>query len=301
MHNKPQGITTIAHTTRRVEIETTSRCTARCVHCPREYLEPREMTLETFTRIAQAYVEYRAHLATSGNHVQGPVFIFSGAGEPLLNKLTPDFIALAKQAGFPTKMYSNASSIKQERISPVLQSGIDEVSISFSGIRPEEFSAITGGLSFADTLENVLAFHAAAQASETAVYVTYNAFDQLTSTDTEIHAFWEARGIPCKGPYAVWNRGGLLSALPKRPSLDTVGPVDLDETVWCERLKHYDTVRADGTFIYCCCTFGHSIDTALGNIHRDPLIEIHRRYDAVLREKDPLGICVKCLKPEEHF
>ena len=152
-----------------------------------------------------------------------------------------------------------------------------------------------------NSLKNGLLLRDVAVSNKIIFYVTYNAFPQLKSTDEEIQTFWANYRVTCRGPYSIWNRAGLVSLDKSRKTLDINRAINMKQEVWCARLQFYDTITANGDYVYCCCTFGHPKMVSLGNILTDGLDEVHKQYERVLKKKDLLNICQSCEKPSETF
>jgi len=295
----------IRHETLHVEIEVNSFCNASCIHCPRDNMPPHEMMDEiTFENILSKYVEYRKKISL--NLVTGkefwPKFIFSGGGEPILNPRTPKFIEESKKQGFHTKIYSNAIKLDEENIEALVSSGIDEISVSFLGINEKEFFRAFQNRNYEKALSNVLVLRDIVKGSGTKFRVTYNALDTLESTDEEIHAFWEEKGIECGGPYVVWNRGDQITQFEhKRVALDKNKAINFAQEVWCLRLQHYDSIRANGDFTYCCCGYFNKDVPILGSINQDSLEKMHNAYEEILKRKSNNTMCRSCIKPSETY
>lgn len=129
-----------------IQIEVTSRCSNRCVMCPRVALadEWREMDLpwETFERIAPAFPRTR-HV-----HLQG-------WGEPLLHPRLFDMIALAKAAGCGVGLTTNGMRLSPEVAARLLDLRLDLLSVSIAGATRETHEAIRVGSDFSLILENL--------------------------------------------------------------------------------------------------------------------------------------------------
>lgn len=218
--------------------------------------------------------------------------IFAGGGEPDLHPLAAHFVSLAKNAGFYTKVFSNAARLTPDYARALVVSQVDEISISCHGITPQEVRATMGLKTYEGMIGNILFLRRQLNGRSTGMYVTYNALDELESTDEGIHRFWSEKGIDCFGPYPVWNRAGQLKRLPTgRRALFPSRQVNFDHPSWCARLSYFDSIAANGDYVYCGCGFFAKDAPVLGNVHTDPLSVVHAAYQNVLKKKSENAMC----------
>ena len=128
-----------------IQIEVTSRCTLRCVMCPRVALADRwpalDLPWEAFQRIAGAFRHTRfVHL--------------QGWGEPLLHSRLFDMIAAAKGAGCRVGFTTNGMLLDQETRQRLLHLDVDLVAISIAGATRETHERIRAGSDFSTILWN---------------------------------------------------------------------------------------------------------------------------------------------------
>jgi len=132
-----------------LQVEVTSRCTNRCVMCPRTVLGERwpeiDLSWEAFERTARAF-PYTRHV-----HLQG-------WGEPLLHPRLFEMIALAKSAGCRVGLTTNGMPLDQGMAKRLLDLGLDLLSISIAGATPETHEGIRVGSAFSRILEHVRQF-----------------------------------------------------------------------------------------------------------------------------------------------
>jgi sulfatase maturation enzyme AslB (radical SAM superfamily) len=298
-------ILTINHRALFVEIELTSYCNARCIHCPRDDMRaPQMMTERTFDAILDRYSLYRNQLcAEAGPNARiFPKLYFAGGGEPNLHPRAASFLSSAKTSGFYTKIYSNAARLTSNYAQTLVDSHVDEISISCHGVTPQEVSATMGLKKYDEMIENILFLKRQLNWSHARMYVTYSALDELETSDEEIHGFWSQKGIDCFGPYPVWNRAGQLKKLPtqRRPLFPT-RKVSFDHAAWCARLSYFDSIAANGDYVYCGCGFFAKDAPVLGNVHSAPLVAVHAAYQDVLKRKSENAMCRVCFKPSERY
>jgi len=128
------------------QIEVTSRCTLRCVMCPRVALADRWPSLDlpwgAFQRIADAFRHTRfVHL--------------QGWGEPLLHPRLFDMIAAAKAAGCQVGFTTNGMLLDRPARERLVSLEVDLVAISIAGATRRTHEGIRVGSEFATILWNV--------------------------------------------------------------------------------------------------------------------------------------------------
>jgi len=128
-----------------IQVEVTSACNAACIYCPRTFYreswEDRHLPLDVFRRLVPAFAKTR-HV-----HLQG-------WGEPFLH---PDFfemVAIAKAAGCRVGTTTNAMLLNKERITRIIESGVDIIAFSLAGTG-EKNDVIRKGTSLKKVLEAI--------------------------------------------------------------------------------------------------------------------------------------------------
>ena len=116
---------------KRVQIETTSYCNAKCVMCPHPIMPRRNqhMGQELFEKIISELSEHRDKLKVLSLHF---------LGEPLMDPMLFERIRLVKDAGIKeVQLNTNAQLLNEERAENLLKSGIDAVTFSLGGLELE--------------------------------------------------------------------------------------------------------------------------------------------------------------------
>ena len=130
-------------------IETTSICNAGCVMCPHTAMKRKKelMRDETFDLIIKK-------LKREGI---GPLaVILNGFGDPLTDQKIFDRVRTIKKEfpGTIVKFYSNLGLANDKVIENILNSGLDEINVSFNGYDRENYEK-TMGIDFQKTLDNL--------------------------------------------------------------------------------------------------------------------------------------------------
>jgi len=134
-----------------IMIENTNCCNSQCVTCPREKLtrKPGFMDFGLFEKIIKELSPMR----------RKPVMHLHGFGEPLLDKLLPERIKLAKACGIKhTYIFTNASLLFPETSRKIINAGLDKMKISFYGTNEESYNATMRGLNFKTAFQNITDF-----------------------------------------------------------------------------------------------------------------------------------------------
>lgn len=127
-----------------VRYEVTDHCNASCIMCPRDKHEKgREhgiMDLEKYKKSIDEVVALGCKK-----------IVLTGFGEPLVDVTLEDKIRYAKSKNLNTYIISNASILTEKRCRSLVESGLDEMRISFYGMRKESYEAVMRKLNFEKT------------------------------------------------------------------------------------------------------------------------------------------------------
>lgn len=128
-------------------VEPTFRCNLECLMCPRFSSEDPslDMSMETYRRIQESMVY--AHTVD-----------LTGWGEPTLHRNIYEMIRMAKEQGCITTMTSNGTTLNEVNGRRLIEAGLDRLTISVDGIRPETYNAIRIGSSFERVTRNLERF-----------------------------------------------------------------------------------------------------------------------------------------------
>lgn len=119
-----------------IRIESTASCNFRCIHCPTG-IEPNSrkiLTVESFSYIVNQFKK---------EQFIPRVVVLYHAGEPLLNKYLPDFVAMLKNIGVKKTVITTNGSLLNNRIAKnLILAGLDELKVTFDGQSAEENNKI---------------------------------------------------------------------------------------------------------------------------------------------------------------
>ncbi|OGP71994.1 MAG: hypothetical protein A2Y80_05945 [Deltaproteobacteria bacterium RBG_13_58_19] len=205
-----------------IQVEVTSHCNAACIYCPRTAYQDkwvsRHLPLETFKKILPALARTRL------------VFL-QGWGEPFLH---PDFfrlVSLAKQAGCQVGTTTNGMLLDAEKITKLVELGIDTVAFSLAGIDGKN-DKVRQGTSLRTVLENIQALQQAKERWGKAKPAIHIAYMLLSS------------GLPAlaKLPSVLASLGiaqVVISTLDFVPSGEL-----LQEALWPANLREYEDLQS---------------------------------------------------------
>ena len=114
------------------QIELTSRCNERCVHC---YI-PHELKLKDIS--SELYYDVLKQLSK-----MGVLYVTLSGGEPMLHPNFVEFLLAAKKYDFYVNVLSNLTLINDEIIGALKEGNVTSVQVSLYSMNPEHHDAIT--------------------------------------------------------------------------------------------------------------------------------------------------------------
>jgi len=268
-----------------LQIETTSRCSLRCIMCPRRFMtRPAEdMQPELFRRIIEQSAG-RAELA-----------ILHLMGDPLLNPHIFEMVACCRQAGIRTVISTNGMHLSGEAINRLYEAKLDIIILSFDGGTKATFEQVRAGADF-DRVTAAYRNFILRQSEYRHRVRPVIQMIRFQTTEKETGAFfklWQGtRADIIVKPFTLWQ-GNLddINAL-------TVPDLKPLERNLCDRAWQWLTVASDGSVIPCCRDYDATV--RLGNLNRQPVSEIwngvpfteFRRQHAAGRSRVP--VCRRC-------
>lgn len=194
--------------------------------------------------------------------------VLTGFGEPLLDRKLEKKIAYAASKGLKTYIITNGSAITKKRAQALINAGLDEMRVSFYGMRPESYNAVMRGLEFQKTCDNLLYF--LSLKGKTKVQLSYLVFDENESDVEEFKSFWE----PKVDYIEIWKPHNFGDGREYR--------VRFGEKKTCGRPENGPLqIQWNGEVIPCCYDYNNQI--ILGNAFETPIPEIlyGEKYEAL--------------------
>jgi MoaA/NifB/PqqE/SkfB family radical SAM enzyme len=135
----------------KIYVEPTSRCNLDCVTCIRHSWDEPFGDMEW--SVYQALIDGLAELP------EAKTVAFAGLGEPLLHEKFPEMVRLAHGRGLRTEMTSNAMLLTPSLAERLIDTGLDQFTVSIDGASGEAHGAIRSGASLEEITANVRTFY----------------------------------------------------------------------------------------------------------------------------------------------
>jgi len=169
-----------------VRYEVTDLCNARCIFCPREKHDRPHgiMDQRQYERSIDEVVALGAEQV-----------VLTGFGEPMLDRHLEDKIRYAKHKGLRTYIITNGSALNPKRASGLLLAGLDEMRVSYYGMRAETYGAVMRGLDHDRTTKNLLNFLSVRKSLgiDCKVQLSYLVLTENEQDVDDFLAFWEPK------------------------------------------------------------------------------------------------------------
>jgi radical SAM protein with 4Fe4S-binding SPASM domain len=272
-----------------IAIETTNVCNAKCVFCPREAMTRKTgvMDMDTFRLIIDRIKE-------SGIKVK--VIDLNGFGEPLLDPHMAERIGYVKKTlGCGTIFFTNAALLTEKKAEEIINSGLDEMNISFNGVTPEGYEKTMVNLKYDAVEKNIANFmKKRKEMGKTKPYVYMSCI--YTEKDFDQQAFADK-----------WK--GIVDSIFIMPA-EKWGSIESDDIPYeslpykarewpCSRLWTAMWISWTGDLHVCCKDYNGS--TIMGNLTKRSLMDIwqgekYKKFRELHKtgEHDKIPICKGC-------
>lgn len=250
-------ITSLLHP--EVRYEVTDKCNASCIMCPRD---KHEHGREHGIMNQQAYERSLDEVVALG----AQKVVLTGFGEPTLDKRLEQKISYAKSKGLLTYIITNGSTLSTKRARTLIEAGLDEMRVSFYGMRPETYNAVMQGLDFDKAMKGLLGFLELRKelGSSVRVQISYLEMEENKSDTEHFQEFWE----PKVDALEIWRPHNWSDG---RHYRDTDVAEEVRDS--CGRPENGPLqIQWNGEVIPCCYDYNNAI--ILGNAFRQPVLEI---------------------------
>jgi radical SAM protein with 4Fe4S-binding SPASM domain len=286
----PGGMTTAFPDT--VSVELTDHCNLACPSCPQPHMtgEKGFMTMDLFRKVVDECCRHPSFTS----------LVFTGYGEPLLH---PDLCAMsryAKERGVRiVRTYTNAKSLNRDRTDELLlDSAVDEITLSLNGADAESYARIKGSTDFEHVVGNIKHFLGRKRELRRIKPFVNLHLLALTDQDYDVDAF-AAEWQPLLGP------GDCLAS---KPSHNFAGQVagpdygvleDGGARSACGQLWSYLFVARAGEVSPCCIdpfqrlALGNAFDSDLEELWGSPALRRMRACHEA-DSYDELPLCAGC-------
>ena len=284
-----------------IQVETIKACNFRCNYCAYSSLkiEPYVMQLDVFKNISNSLCKFP-------NKIKN--FVFSGLGEPLINKDIFKMISLIKNTDHVenTTVLTNGSLLNENNIDNILNTYIDEIRISLQGITEEDYYKICGyKINFKEFVDNIEYLYKNRGNTKIALKIADIAID----TEDKQKKFFEL--FEDKADYLIIQKisplqnivdySNIISDYSKGVYLE--GNIDC---LVCPQPFYSMQILADGRVVPCCSL---NLDSpTIGNINSKNIYEIwndNKLRDLRIRmlkvNKNLIDGCKNCNYPKFQY
>jgi len=237
-------------------VETTAKCNLYCPMCPREtHKQPKaDMSDEVFQRL----------MSEAGDTAEHMMLI--GLGEPFMDPHIFERIEFCHQHSISALLSTNGTFLDERNAARILDSPLDQMTLSFDGARKETFEFYRKGANFEKVRDNFVRFarmkHDRGSKLQVVIQMVRMAGNAAEVGD--FMAFWSA--IP-----------GIDEVRIKEDETNVIGPAGHAAEDWkhpCHYLWRGPMYVKQSGDVYPCCQ-SYSLDGApLANIMEKPLLEI---------------------------
>ena len=251
-------ITSLRHP--EVRYEVTDHCNAECIMCPRDlHKNARPHGIMNLAKYKKSIDEV---VALGCRQV-----VLTGFGEPLIDKRLEEKVAYAKSKGMRTYIISNASLLTKERSLRLINAGLDELRVSYYGMRKETYETVMVGLEYDETMKNLQDFLDARV--ELGVKRPRFELNWLVLPENEgdtdaFREYWEPRADAIE----IWKPHNFGDGRSYRQRYEEVAMKNT-----CGRPENGPLqIQWNGEVIPCCYDYNNQI--ILGNAFEQPVLEI---------------------------
>ena len=242
-----------------VRYEVTDHCNAECIMCPREIHKLGRphgvMDSKKFERSIDEVVALGCKQ-----------IVLTGFGEPLIDKRLEQKIAYAKGQGLRTYIISNASLLTRRRATALIKAGLDELRVSYYGMRKETYEKVMVGLNFDVTMRNLLGFldlRKELDSKRPRLEINWLVLPENESDTEAFQEFWEPRADAIE----IWKPHNFGDGRDYRQRYD-----ELSVKTTCGRPENGPLqIQWNGEVIPCCYDYNNAI--ILGNAFEQPVLE----------------------------
>lgn len=238
-------------------VETTAKCNLYCPMCPREtHPQPKsDMTTEVFERLVTEAGETAEHM------------MLIGLGEPFMDPAIFRRIEFCHLHSISTLLSTNGTFLDEALSAKVLDSPLEQITLSFDGAKKETFEFYRKGAKFEKVRDNFVQFARMKheRKSRLQVVVQMVQMDGNASEVPDFLAFWS-------------GLAGVDQVRIKADETNLMHPDAGHESSEWKHPCHYlwrgpMYVKQDGN-VYPCCQ-SYMLDGApVGNLERDSLVQI---------------------------
>lgn len=268
-----------------LQIETTSRCSLKCVMCPRKKMtrKAEHMSMATFKTIIDQ---------SAG---RSEVAILHLMGDPLLNPEIYEMIHYCRKAGIRTVISTNGMCLSEDASRKIFESGLDIIILSFDGATKDVFEQVRVGADYEKVVNAYRSFLGLQRNYSHKVRAVIQMIDfKVTEHEKQnfLNLWKDANADVIIKPFTRWQGDDTdINSL-------SISNIYALENNLCDRAWQWLTVISDGTVVPCCRDYDASVrlgnidDASIEDIWNGRLFTEFRRDHASGRSN--IKICGKC-------
>lgn len=243
-----------------VRYEVTDHCNAECIMCPRDaHKLGRPHGIMDRRKFEKSIDEV---VALGCKQV-----VLTSFGEPLIDKRLEQKIAYVKAKGLRTYIISNASLLTRSRAKSLIEAGLDELRVSFYGMKKESYETVMVGLNFDVTMKNLADFLEVREelgSKRPRLELSWLELPENKDDTEDFQQYWEPRADAIE----IWKPHNFGDGRSYRQRYDEVAM-----KTTCGRPENGPLqIQWDGEVIPCCYDYNNVI--VLGNAFEQPVLEI---------------------------
>ena len=270
-------------------VETTAKCNLYCPMCPREtHKQPKaDMSVEVFERL----------VGGAGGTAEHMMLI--GLGEPFMDPHIFERIEYCHRHSISALLSTNGTFLDERNAGRILDSPLDQITLSFDGARKETFEFYRKGANFEKVRDNFVRFARMKHARRRKLQVVVQMV-KMPGNAAEVEDFTR-----------FWSAvEGVDQVRVKEDETNVLGPAGHQAGDWkhpCHYLWRGPVYVKQNGDVYPCCQ-SYMLDGApLGNVAEKPLLQIWngeavqgmRRLHAAGRGGE-VDICSRCCTTIPH-
>ena len=243
-----------------VRYEVTDHCNADCIMCPRDL---HKLGRPHGVMDLRQYKESIDQVADLGCKQ----VVLTGFGEPLVDKTLEQKIAYNKSKGLRSYIITNASLLTPQRAEKLITAGLDEMRISFYGMKKETYEKVMVGLKFDVTMGNLMSFLEIREqlgSKRPRLEISWLELPENKEDTEAFQEFWEPRADAIE----IWKPHNFGDGRDYRTRYE-----EISMKTTCGRPENGPLqIQWDGEVVPCCYDYNNQI--VLGNAFHQPVLEV---------------------------
>lgn len=243
-----------------VRYEVTDHCNADCIMCPRDVHKLGRphgiMAQRQYEKSIDEVVELGCKQV-----------VLTSFGEPLIDKRLERKISYAKAKGLRTYIISNVSLLTRSRSEALIKAGLDELRVSFYGMRKESYETVMVGLNFEVTMKNLADFLEIRKelgSKRPRLELSWLVLPENEEDTESFQEYWEPRADAIE----IWKPHNFGDGRSYRLRYEEAAM-----KTTCGRPENGPLqIQWNGEVIPCCYDYNNQI--VLGNAFEQPVLEI---------------------------